>query len=643
MDEKFLKRKRDILESKEERLKREEEELQKELENQTPEDFNNEESKDPEDDIDSEGKEKDDSEEYSEDDSENQDPEDENSKDEESEEETKRKESEEEEPEKEEVKNDKSSDSKGEGNSDYSNSEGAQQGRQNRKDLSKTNNSEISKSAEVDPTSGGSPKDKMVNAALDKMADKVTENNETARKVAGAVKAAAKIGKLATSSVGFVGKLLTSPIFWVAILLILVISAVSSSVSIIGGNDYNQSCDYNGVGSTNVADDADDFTRQSAIASWLMSTPFEGLGGKPMSREQAVGVIGNLIEESYGADPRTIQGGGKVQGEQTCDNDCVSKMAANGKALGILQWDGVRRKALIEFARSKGTQWYDINTQLEYLKHELDGSEKGSLSTFNQSGLSIEEYTKIWESKVERCGTCRSDERVASAQDFDSKFTGGGSLGGGSGSISTQCVSAGSVDASSLVQLALSIAYSREEKADGKGYGSCDVLKDCGVTFSKPEYIEAKKMAEEASSPDPQSGLLASCDRMAATLYRLTGIDKNFPWGGASNQLAYVNDKRNGWKKVSCQERQPGDAIVRPGHIMVYIGEVDGKDSIASASIALKSRQPRGRSAHIGEISCKGDLFYADGGATPGYRKIGAKAEDTGKLAEKAGGKENDK
>lgn len=439
--------------------------------------------------------------------------------------------------------------------------------------------------------------------------------------------------KMALNALGIIGKVLVNPVFWIIVGVVLLVSILFSAFSIIGGNDYNQSCDYNGVGSVNVAEDADDFTRQSAIASWLMSTPFEVLGGKPMSREQAMGVMGNLMKESYGANPKAIQGDHSLTKWQTCDNDCVASFVGGGKAVGILQWDGnagdTRRMNLVQLARAEGKQWYDLSVQLKHIKNELDGIGSHTYenyqikrSGFLDPGKSIDEYTEIWAKYIERCGTCRMDDRIESANSFNQAFQGGGSIAGGS--ISTQCVGAGNIDSSSLVQLALQISYSREEKASGLGYGVCAKLNNCGDKFSKPEYITAKEMAEQQTGVDPFSGLTASCDRMAATLYRLTGIDVNFPWGGASAQLAYVRSNP-GWRLVSCQERQPGDAIIRPGHIMVYIGEVDGKDSIASASIALASRvgpNGKGRAAHIGEVSCKGSLFYADGGTAEGFRKV---------------------
>lgn len=503
-------------------------------------------------------------------------------------------------------------------------------------------------------------KDGLKEKATKALADKIGKN-ETINKINNLSQKAISVGKSILNSGGVFVKTIINPIFWIAIGIIVLIIAISSAVSVIGGNDYNQSCDYNGVGSVNVADDADAFTRQSAIASWLMSTPFKALGDKPMSKEQAVGIIGNLIQESFGANPKAMQGSGTTDAWKTCGNDCVIAISGGGKAFGILQWDSGRRTNLAKFAKEKGTEWHDLSTQLEFLKVELDGAEKGSLARgFSTPGKSIAEYTMDWSNHVERCGTCHNESRVAYSEDFGKKFTGGvvsstpstpeneeteseeGNEEEGEesseeevsapvavGSLSTQCVtSGGSIDTSSVTQLAISLAWTREDRRSGDvGYGVCaDGSANCGESFSKPAYIEAKKLAQEKTSADPDPGLLASCDRFVATVIRLSGIDEKFPWGATRQQLDYVESSPD-WSRISCQERKPGDVLVRDGHIMLYIGEVDGVDSLASASIAFSGRVGpggKGRSAHIGGVSCVGELFNADDAPTQGYRKGGS-------------------
>lgn len=482
-----------------------------------------------------------------------------------------------------------------------------------------------------DANDNGDESKSLKDKAVDGLKNKLPQNATVAKVQQLANKAIAAV-KGFMSFVALLGKLLVNPIFWIVIAIIIILIAISASVSVIGGNDYNKACEFDGVGSVNIADDADDNTRQAAIAAWLMSTPFDVLGGKGMTKEQAAGVLGNLIEESYGANPKAIQGDHSLTRWETCDNDCVAAFSGGGKAVGILQWDGAagdpRRDNLVALARSEGKQWYDLDVQLKHIKNELDGigshtyeNTQIKKSGFLDPGRSVDEYTTLWAEYIERCGKCRMEDRIASANDFYNNFQ-----GGNVGSLATQCIGgSGSVDASSLVQLALQISYSREEKAAGKGFGVCSTLVRCGDNFSKPEFITAKQLAEEQTGTDGFPGLTASCDRLVATLVRLTGMDTNFPWGGTSVQIDYLNNPSNGWVQVSCQERQPGDVIIRPGHVMIYIGVIDGRDTISSASIALASRvgpNGKGRAAHLSDLSCKGDTWYADAGNADGWRKV---------------------
>lgn len=502
------------------------------------------------------------------------------------------------------------------------------------KDLrSKDSRRALGPQREQDGNNSSSDENKgLAGKAVDTATKHIVENNETlqtAAKIKETTTAAVGAAKSAVATVGLAAKLLINPFFWVAVAGIIFMFSMVSADAIFGGNDYNKVCDSNGVGQVNIDDDADDFTRQSGIASWLMSTPFEAMGGQPFTREQAMGIMGNLLEESYGANPKAMQGDAYTKRWQTCDNDCVSKFQGGGQAIGILQWDGAagdpRRDNLVKLAREEGTQWYDLNTQLKHLKMEIDGEGNHTYENymlkqggFLTPGKSIEEYTRIWAKFIERCGDCRMEARYKSAKEFDSKYQGGGSIGG-SASLSTQCIgSAGSgiVDASSLRALAESISYTRLERASKIGHGQCPQgLENCGMLFSKEEYKQAKSMAEEIGGADPFTNLLASCDRLVATMVRVSGMDDKFPWGDAITQVMYMINSPD-WKEVSCQDRQPGDVFGQEGHIMIYVGDTnDGPDTMVSASY-------KNRSAHMSTVECLDNLFVGDGVKVKGWRKM---------------------
>jgi N-acetylmuramoyl-L-alanine amidase len=79
-----------------------------------------------------------------------------------------------------------------------------------------------------------------------------------------------------------------------------------------------------------------------------------------LTKEQAAGIVGNLMVESY---------------------DTLNPSATNGDAYGIAQWLGGRHQALIAFAKSKGKPVDDLGVQLDYLWSELTGNEKASLAS----------------------------------------------------------------------------------------------------------------------------------------------------------------------------------------------------------------------------------------------------------------------
>lgn len=421
----------------------------------------------------------------------------------------------------------------------------------------------------------------------------------------------------------FVLKIILNPIFWILVAATIVIILISSVLLIVGQNDYNVLCGPDGVGSVMLASDADDFTRQSGIVSWLTSTPFEQFGNKPMTREQAIGVMGNLIQESYGANPYTIQGDSSMTSWQTCDNNCVLGWGSvGGKAIGIIQWDSGRRVNLVNFAIEQGTQWHDLNTQLKFLKKELDTGEGRKLVNggFLNSSNSIEDSAYLWNKLFERSADSRNrnsalnQKREGYAREFAGKYTGGGTIAGGG--LSSNCIGGMNVDTTNLVQLAIESAWpSREQSRISR----CSTLVNCGKDAATPAYIQAKQVAEQNGGADGFQGLFASCDRFVATMLKATGTDVNFPWGGTSLQGEYLKNPSNGWQEIDCQNRQPGDVLWRDGHIMLYVGMVNGQDSLASASIGT---HPGGRVGAIGKVYCSGRKFHADGSLSTGYRRV---------------------
>lgn len=157
---------------------------------------------------------------------------------------------------------------------------------------------------------------------------------------------------------------------------------------------------------------------------------FTGIG---YSKAATAGILGNLYQES-GVNPAAIQGNGK------------------GPAAGIAQWENYntkssRWKELDNYAKSKGKDWTDLGSQLEFMDKELKGlgsfwNYQSNMTKAGTTGTSydqwkdstdIETATRQFEGAFERAGIPMMEKRVSAAKGYYNKFANGGSGYGGFG------------------------------------------------------------------------------------------------------------------------------------------------------------------------------------------------------------------
>lgn len=110
----------------------------------------------------------------------------------------------------------------------------------------------------------------------------------------------------------------------------------------------------------------------------------DGLVSRGFTKEEAAAIVGNLYAES---------------GFRTG--------ATNPKsgAYGLMQWLGGRKSRLIQFAKDKGKQASDLQTQLDYIAWELKGGNAYETSQFQRAmayGNTISAKTKGFAYEVER-------------------------------------------------------------------------------------------------------------------------------------------------------------------------------------------------------------------------------------------------
>jgi hypothetical protein len=116
-----------------------------------------------------------------------------------------------------------------------------------------------------------------------------------------------------------------------------------------------------------------------------------------MEPHHAAGIVGNLMRESYQAlDPTAV-------------NDTSG-------AFGIAQWLGTRKDNLMEFAKEKGTEPTDFETQLEFLAFEIENPQAGGWNPKQKEAFfnskTVDDAAWMFQNKFERAAESRDDEAV---------------------------------------------------------------------------------------------------------------------------------------------------------------------------------------------------------------------------------------
>lgn len=148
-----------------------------------------------------------------------------------------------------------------------------------------------------------------------------------------------------------------------------------------------------------------------------MKQIYDGLIKRDISHEDAIAILANIGHETAGTYDPSIkqQNVGKVS-----DPDWW-KPTKSGRGTGLMQWDGSRRLDLKKFAEDRGKNWDDIETQLDFIKHELTGTESAAYDALKKAKTS-EEKTKIILKKYERPGVPAEKQRLNILKDINQKF-----------------------------------------------------------------------------------------------------------------------------------------------------------------------------------------------------------------------------
>ena len=142
--------------------------------------------------------------------------------------------------------------------------------------------------------------------------------------------------------------------------------------------------------------------------------------GKGYSKEATAGIMGNMQAES-GINPSVIQGNGR------------------GPAAGIAQWENYNKKSdrwadMAAYAKSKGKEWTDLQSQLEFIDMELAGNaprdnytatllkkKVGGIEGF-KALTDVGKATDVFESSFERAGIRAINKRIGFANKIYSEM-----------------------------------------------------------------------------------------------------------------------------------------------------------------------------------------------------------------------------
>lgn len=284
------------------------------------------------------------------------------------------------------------------------------------------------------------------------------------------------------------------------------------------------------------------------------------------SKEQAAGIVGNMIHES-GVEPARKEG--TAPGVKTNPSDVVTF----GGGWGIVQWTPAGK--MIRPSRASGVDDATIASleyQLDFLNKQLNGQTDIPES---QAGSAIKAAHGVEEAAVafgryyerflgsDNLSNSRYTERKATAREVFNTY--GGGTGGATGTGGDAAAPCGG----NIVAVAKSLAWPEP----GHGRNKED---------AKPEYQAALPKYNSTSG----DRVWSDCGRFVATVMRMSGADPDYPMVYTPTQENYLrtSGKYDVFDSISMKDLQPGDIFIGPGHTYMFVGSIgNGYNSVAGS------------------------------------------------------------
>ncbi|GAA3081482.1 hypothetical protein JOF29_004704 [Kribbella aluminosa] len=296
------------------------------------------------------------------------------------------------------------------------------------------------------------------------------------------------------------------------------------------------------------------------------------------TKEQAAGVLGNMIAESF-VEPMMKEGDHPPMATKPAD------VMGFGGGWGLVQWTPASK--MIQPSRDAGVSDDQISSlayQLDFLKKQLLGQgplpEKAAGDSL-RAATTVEEAARAFAGDFERFGGHENPnaptyaEREANAQHMLQLWGGAAPTADPKAAAADPC-GAGS---GNIAQVAKNLAWPEEPH---KHWGT-------DPSLAKQEYVAAIAKYDGVTKDNWQSlqDPYTDCGRFVATVLRMSGADPNFPEVFTPAQKDYMlahPEKYDHWETTPPGGMKPGDILNGPGHTYLYVGPwANGFDSAAGS------------------------------------------------------------
>lgn len=143
--------------------------------------------------------------------------------------------------------------------------------------------------------------------------------------------------------------------------------------------------------------------------------------GQPLGPGETVAAkeIFDYMTQKHGIPPAIASGIlGNMQTESSFKTNAYNKGEG---AIGLCQWEGGRRTNLENFAKQEGKPVTDWHVQVDFMMHELKGSESGAWSKIQQTSTP-EDAARAFDKYYERSSGAAREQRAGNAASIDQKF-----------------------------------------------------------------------------------------------------------------------------------------------------------------------------------------------------------------------------